>query len=84
MTLASGVFLACVRDIHGAALLAGVALVAVLGGVARGPLRSRPAESTRSGTASSPRLDVAADATGPTREGSLLPSLADDRCQVFG
>jgi membrane associated rhomboid family serine protease len=55
VTLASGVFLACVRDIHGAALLAGAALAALLGGVARDPLGSRPAEAARAGTASPPR-----------------------------
>jgi hypothetical protein len=47
VTVASGVFLACVRDIHGAALLAGVAL-AVVCGVGREPVRERPAESARS------------------------------------
>ena len=47
VTLATGVFLACVRDIHGAALVAGVALAALLGGVAREPLRARPRPGQR-------------------------------------
>jgi hypothetical protein len=51
VTLASGVVLACVRNIHGAALLAGGVLAALLGGVARG------AESPRSGTPSPSRSD---------------------------
>lgn len=59
VTLASGVFLACVRNIHGPALLAGVALAALLGGVAREPLRSRSAEAARSGIGSPPRSDAA-------------------------
>jgi membrane associated rhomboid family serine protease len=54
VTLASGVFLACVRNIHGPALLTGLTLAALLSGLAREPLRSRPAEAPRSGTASPP------------------------------
>jgi hypothetical protein len=61
VTVASGVFLACVRDIHGAALLAGVALSAVVCGVAREPLQARPTESAHGGDASPQRSDVATD-----------------------
>jgi hypothetical protein len=45
VTLATGVFLACVRDIHGAALLAGLALDVrrLTGGVARDASRDRTA-----------------------------------------
>jgi hypothetical protein len=43
VTLATGVFLACVRNIHGAALLAGLALAVLLSGVARAPLPPQPA-----------------------------------------
>jgi hypothetical protein len=75
VTVASGVFLACVRDVLGAALLAGVALAALLSGVAR------PVESPRPGTVGPPRSAVPTD--GPATHG-LLPALADDRRQVFG
>jgi membrane associated rhomboid family serine protease len=40
VTLVSGVVLACVRDIHGAALLAGLALAALISGVGREPVRA--------------------------------------------
>jgi membrane associated rhomboid family serine protease len=43
VTVATGVFLAGVRNIHGAALLAGLALAALLSGVARAPLPPQPA-----------------------------------------
>ena len=45
MTLASGVVPAPVRNTHGVALLAGVALAALLGEVARDPVLSRSAEA---------------------------------------
>ena len=40
VTVASGVFLACVRNIHGAALLAGVVLAALMSGVGRESARA--------------------------------------------
>ena len=63
VTVASGVVLACVRNIHGAALLAGIALTAILGGVAREPVRAGSAESAGARAASRRRSNVAADAT---------------------
>ena len=48
VTVVSGVVLACVQNIHGAALLAGVALAA-LGGVVREPMRAGLADSARAG-----------------------------------
>jgi membrane associated rhomboid family serine protease len=89
VTFASGVFLACVLNIHGPALLAGLAFAAMLGGVARGPLRSHQAESSRSGTASPPRSDVATDPTdrpgtahfGPGIE--IHSRLSEDRIKRF-
>jgi hypothetical protein len=54
VTFASGVVLACVRNIHGVALLVGLVLAALVSGVARAPLPPQAAESPCSGAARSP------------------------------
>jgi hypothetical protein len=63
VTVASGVVLACVRNIHGAALLAGVVLAVILGGVAREPVRARSQESAGTGAARRRQPGMATDAT---------------------